>query len=85
MVRLYRTIKKIRKIFKIDKNKIKLILYSKQSNLFYEFCNILNIKIKVSPNYYKINESKNFFLSNKNLKTGLKAICLLKKNFLTKI
>lgn len=77
-------LKKIRKIFKIDKNKIKLILYSKQSNLFYEFCNILNIKIKVSPNYYKINESKNFFLSNKNLKNWVKSNLFIKKKFFNK-
>ena len=80
----YKQYKLIKNIFGVNKNDIFLIIYSKNSNVFENFCRVLSINLRVKKKLIEKNTSKLLFQNKKNLKNWLKDRLGYKKNFFTK-
>ena len=76
--------KKIREVFKIKKKDIFLLIYSKKNNIFNDFFEILSIKTKVNPSFYRKNVSKYFFDNKRNLKNIIKFLLNYNKKYFNK-
>ena len=76
--------RQICKVFNITKKDIFLLLYSKDCNIFQDFCTNLSIKIKINSLSNKKNVSKYFFDNKKNIKNMIKNLLNYNKSYFTK-
>lgn len=76
--------RKICHVFQIKRKDISLLLYSKDNNIFEDFCKSLSIKPNTNSKIYRKNVSKYFFDNKKNIKNMIKNYIKYEKKYFNK-